>query len=222
MTQKRKIKQKRSATTQHIPAWLFFVTWVVMTGLLFHAGVMISNGLEYYLARLGIRLSVSSYFPGMLIPFGFLIAAQAFLLHLYAGWSAWRWLLISSAGLFAASLVETGLYLLQPYLYGADIYWLSWTVIHILAQLTLAGVQVGVLRDKVRRAWLWPLFMGGAFLAANIVNDLIVNSGMEYNQAAEIAVYGVFAVLSGAGMSYLLHYQRRSERHPSADAKVIA
>ncbi len=57
MTQKRKNKQKRTAAAHRIPAWLFFVKWVVMTGILFHAGVLISNGLDYYLARAGIPLT---------------------------------------------------------------------------------------------------------------------------------------------------------------------
>lgn len=218
MKPKRKIKQKRTVAAHRIPAWLFFVTWVVMTGILFHASVLISNGLDYYLARAGIPLSVSAYLPNMLIPFGLMSAVQAFLLHLYAGWSAWRWLLFSSAGLLVASLVEGVLSPVQSYLYGADIYRLSSTAIYALALLTLTGFQARVMRDKVRRAWLWPLFVCGSFLAADRVYSLIVSYEMSYGQAAEIIAYTLFAALTGAGMWYLLHYQQRVV---SADHRVL-
>lgn len=221
MMRKPKMKQKRSATTQRIPGWLFFVTWVVMTGILFHAGVLISTGLDYYLVRLGIRLSVSSYLPVLLIPFGLLIAAQAFLLHLYAGWSAWRWLLISLAGLIAASLVEGAGYLVRSYFYDPAFYWLSSTIIYILSLLMLSSVQAWAMRDSVRRAWLWPLFMCGAFWAATIVNDLISSPGIGYHQLAEIAAYGMFAVISGAGMSYLLSHASRREPVAAAEYRVV-
>lgn len=199
------MKQKRTAASNgRFPAPVFLFVWVVTTVILINIGINLTQPLAYYLTRLGVDSSLAMYAPNFLIPFGLLVLAQAVLLNLYTGWSTWRWLLWSMAGVVGICIMEvvyvnTGLFRVSSPLNSLFYYF-------ILFPLGLA--QWWVIRDRVRHDWLLPLAYPVAFLASEQVYNLLypIYSSMpsRYNDFVGLTV---FVLVIGLTLTYLIRSQ---------------